>query len=1116
MGKPVLTKFLFTLTLLICWQSAIAKRPNEPEIGNYTKTTDVLPPSPNAAALGKYGGLAPNLSTGTINHTVPLHELVSSSLKLPISLNYNSNGLRVDEISSRVGTGWTLNAGGVVTRTVYGAVDEWAQRIAPPADLAASEADLLRFLQDVTISNNRGPYDAEPDVFSFNFNGHAGRFILDDAQMPILLEHSSLKIEKTMGVDANSRTIISGFTITTAEGVKYVFGGATATETTVTSQLGPVCGKNYDYPVTTAWYLKEILHPNNDFISFSYSPVNIRYYTGMSQIQYSDPQYQPIVDECVTCPPKGNAPPCFSQVEAKAVVLSEINSGNGTKVMFSYRDRLDTDDRLVSGITVIKPDGSAFKRFELNYTDTRATGFLNNYVPLDQRERVRYRHFLASVRECPGEGACTDVGKTHSFAYNGLNNLPPRLSFAQDHYGFFNGKPNTSLIPAPLNPVWKMALPNAAANREPNAAFSQKGLLSEITYPTGGRDSIIYEGNEAYTYVEQMPDETGIYIDTTGAGMKTSVTASRTFTVPFDQVVHYALQYDTLPDTGWQYDSHHHIAQFAIRDVTVSTTTAPFKTRLLTLENRLWQDTVKLKEGHTYQFSITPTGESVRASVLSSFMESESTYALMNKAMGGVRVAQVSTSDGSTGKTTLRKFHYSASGSTGQSSGVAGVEAKGQENGKAGIEAEYRDTHITQNTCTNSSNNTGGCMWRQCVYKTLSSNSVNNIYAFASSSVYYKTVVESLGEDFEGGGIEHRFEITPDELGEKLVGVVRISGAPHTSMSWKNGREYYKKVFRKEGEAIVPVQEVFTTYKDDERVSGEVKAYVVRQGFSPVDCHIMRSSDYDMVSYSHLIRWSYVESVRTLDYGTDGQGYTEETMLTQYGNVVHAQPTSLSTLTSGGEERVVQLFYPQDLVLSEQGAEAARQRLITDHVLAVPLEQRVSQGGKQTLRVRTDYKAFGNLVLPESQHVQSGNGPMEKRVEFSAYNAKGKLTEQAKTDDEKTSYLWGYGYAYPVAEIRNATYDEVKAALGGDAAVEALAGSATLSQSQLNLLNGLREQLPEAMVTIYTYDPLAGLTSSTDPNGRTTYYSYDTLGRLKTVKDHNDNVRKSYEYNYRK
>ena len=63
-------------------------------------------------------------------------------------------------------------------------------------------------------------------------------------------------------------------------------------------------------------------------------------------------------------------------------------------------------------------------------------------------------------------------------------------------------------------------------------------------------------------------------------------------------------------------------------------------------------------------------------------------------------------------------------------------------------------------------------------------------------------------------------------------------------------------------------------------------------------------------------------------------------------------------------------------------------------------------------------------------------------------------------------------------------------------------------------LNEIRTTLPSAMVTTYTYKPLVGITSQTDPNGITTWYEYDGFGRLKNVLDNNSKVTGSYRYNY--
>ena len=47
-----------------------------------------MPPSPTAAALGLYGEYPVSLSTGTPEISIPIYEIRSKKLNLPISLNY--------------------------------------------------------------------------------------------------------------------------------------------------------------------------------------------------------------------------------------------------------------------------------------------------------------------------------------------------------------------------------------------------------------------------------------------------------------------------------------------------------------------------------------------------------------------------------------------------------------------------------------------------------------------------------------------------------------------------------------------------------------------------------------------------------------------------------------------------------------------------------------------------------------------------------------------------------------------------------------------------------------------------------------------------------------------
>src|SRR6187402_2739427 len=80
--------------------------------------------SPTAASLGKYGDIPVGYHTGVPDISIPLYTVTAGSLKLPIGLSYHASGLKVQEPSSWVGAGWTLNAGGAITRTVVGAPDD--------------------------------------------------------------------------------------------------------------------------------------------------------------------------------------------------------------------------------------------------------------------------------------------------------------------------------------------------------------------------------------------------------------------------------------------------------------------------------------------------------------------------------------------------------------------------------------------------------------------------------------------------------------------------------------------------------------------------------------------------------------------------------------------------------------------------------------------------------------------------------------------------------------------------------------------------------------------------------------------------------------------------------
>ena len=114
-----------------------------------------------------------------------------------------------------------------------------------------------------------------------------------------------------------------------------------------------------------------------------------------------------------------------------------------------------------------------------------------------------------------------------------------------------------------------------------------------------------------------------------------------------------------------------------------------------------------------------------------------------------------------------------------------------------------------------------------------------------------------------------------------------------------------------------------------------------------------------------------------------------------------------------------------------------------------------------------------------------------------------------------TCYIWAYNKTYPVAKIESSINTTIDITVD-DTLLKKTTAFADI-QSDATYLKGLFNSYltnKDYMVTLYTYKPLTGMTSQTDPAGRTTYFEYDEFGRLKLVKDLAGNIQKKYEYHY--
>lgn len=125
-------------------------------------------------------------------------------------------------------------------------------------------------------------------------------------------------------------------------------------------------------------------------------------------------------------------------------------------------------------------------------------------------------------------------------------------------------------------------------------------------------------------------------------------------------------------------------------------------------------------------------------------------------------------------------------------------------------------------------------------------------------------------------------------------------------------------------------------------------------------------------------------------------------------------------------------------------------------------------------------------------------------ITYDSYDNQGNILQITGKDGMVTSYLWNNYGQYPMAQVKGASYSQIRSQNGK-----------VPGYNSLTLYNSLNALAPTALINTYSYQPLFGMISQTDPCGLTKYYEYDPFGRLKTVLDDNHQVTSYYKYHYR-
>lgn len=1054
----------------------------------------IIPPSPDAASLGKYGEIPVGKYTGTANITVPIYVIEFDGLSIPISVNYHTGGIKVEELASWVGLGWSLNAGGIITKSVVGLPDNMAgigylnnayTDVESILSLPAGEQNAIH--QQV----EKGLLDVEPDNYYFNFLGYSGKLFIDKATNTV---HT---IPKT-----NLKFQYPNWQIVDAKGFRYIFNDG---ETTSVETNFP--GNHGSYSTSSTWVLTKIIAPSGREISFVYQDYsNLYYQRGGQSKHYLVAQNAGFGSPCATF--DGSIKTNYTLHDVQGKRIQQI-IWDGGKVVFNKTANNREDivgDYCLDNIEIYNSGLELIQKHKLFYSfrssTTGMSSFGTSFTSLIGGKRV----FLDSVQQV----STTESIPAYKFTYD-ASNLPYYLSYAQDHWGYHNGATNTNLLPIVQGGF-------GFANRNVNFSSTKAGSLSKIVYPTGGETEFQYESNEAllevcnymtYLNPNNTNNQAPSFSVSVNQGAQVATLNVPAALCPGQDTVKQFTYVVNFP-TAINCQSATRSCIGALEVILYSTTTnQSFNLLANPITNGQTTGTLMLKAGTSYILEMSGPGSAVNGvSATVTGKQNPATFLIngtnyVNAKVGGLRVAKVTSRSLVDLPTSTKYFYYDRDDVL--STSVTNQRSSGRAGGIGSIVPIYTLYNIK-----NCGSDESGNAYQQLL--ALHAASLSPLSSESGSPLGYKMVEELK----EGSSDKIRsistftsFDEHPDVVSTTYPTVVTYSYDDWRGMPLKE----YQFLYNQSNQSYSVLASVNNKYITDPLlppvgINGLKRSCFTT--FTTGGISVPICSDNIFKAYRRRVIWRYLSEKTEQIYDKSNlASFNEKKTTYTYADPRHLEVTKTEETNSKGEVIITENKYPHDFAtLSPYST------MIERNMIGTAVESKVSNITKniEISKVKTNYSMGPTgLILPQSITKALLGSTLEPEVTFGQYDEKGNVLEFIGKDGIVNSFLWGYNKRYPVAKIIGRTYADIVAQSGIDMSIVNNPASDEALRVELNKLR----LLPGSLVSTYTYRPLVGVTSETDANNITVYYEYDVFNRLRLVRDNDGNILKKADYQYK-